>query len=160
MSPRARRLATGVALLAALLAGLLWATTCTHSQRTDGSLAGPPPRTVDAAPGERSRSASSRPSALADDALDEVALMARLRTLVDPRPAEALRLARLGAHRFPAGRFADERSLLVMRALVHLNQIAAARDEAVLFFRRFPRSALAAQVSQLTGAHPRPRPGP
>jgi len=86
--------------------------------------------------------------------------MAQLRSAVDAQPAQALELARRAQARFPRGARADERSLLKMRALVHLGQIAAARDEAVLFFRLFPQSPLGADVQRLTGAHPRPRPGP
>jgi len=86
--------------------------------------------------------------------------MERLRRVVDRQPRRALALAREAERRFPRSRVGDERALLKMRALVHLGQIAPARDEAVLFFKRFPGSPLAARVQRLTGAHPRPRPGP
>jgi hypothetical protein len=86
--------------------------------------------------------------------------MARLRAEVDRHPALALQLVRLGEARYPDGRLADERSWLKMRALVHRGDIAAARDEAALFFRRYPHSPFVERVNRLTGMHPRPRPGP
>jgi len=90
----------------------------------------------------------------------EEQLMVRLRQQTDPHPGAALALARLGEARFPSSRFADERAWLKMRALVHLGQIAPARDEAQLFFERFPHSPYGERVYRLTGVHPRPRPGP
>lgn len=90
----------------------------------------------------------------------EAELMARLRRIVDARPGEALDLLRRSESRFPSSPLADERAWIGMRALVHLGQIAAARDRATRFFRRFPASPFGERVYRLTGVHPRPRPGP
>jgi hypothetical protein len=133
-------------LLALLLIGLGGSSACVSSRGPEAGASSP--------------AEGATPDPSGPPAEDEAALMTRLRSLVDPRPAEALELVRLGGRRYPAGSFADERSLLAMRALVHLDRIAAARDEAVLFFQRFPESRLAGAVSRLTGVHPRPRPGP
>lgn len=101
----------------------------------------PPPRTAPPAP----------PS------LSEPELTARVRALVDDDPAAALRLADACDRRFPAAG-ADERSLLRMRALVHLGRIGDARSEAEQFFERFPGSPHRPDAYRLTGVHPRPAP--
>ncbi|HEY3449422.1 MAG TPA: hypothetical protein VGK67_23915 [Myxococcales bacterium] len=82
-------------------------------------------------------------------------LTVRLRAVVDASPEEALALAAEAERAFPSSRFADERSFLVMRALVHLNRIGEARNAAAEFHRRFPESAWAEQVGRLTGYQPR-----
>lgn len=89
----------------------------------------------------------------------ESALTERLRATADVDPVAAFRLAEEGERRFPAGRLADERSFLKMRALVHLGLVGAARDEADLFFERYPDSPFGESASRLTGVHPRPPPG-
>lgn len=85
----------------------------------------------------------------------EEQLTARVRALVDERPEEALALVAEADKVFPAGRLADERSFLTMRALVHLDRIGAAREAAADFHRRFPNSPWAEQVVRLTGYRPR-----
>jgi hypothetical protein len=90
--------------------------------------------------------------------LDEQGLLSRLRETADSQPAAALEWVRESERRFPSGRHADERSYLKMRALVHLTDIAAARDEATALFERAPDSPFAEQAYRLTGVHPRPRP--
>jgi hypothetical protein len=153
-----------LAIAACLVAAAaIW---CTTGGGRPAPSAAPPPPSPD-----RDLSATTSPTpetpdlALAPPTGDaagetEDQLMARLRRTVDPRPRLALELARQAERRFPDSAHGDERSLLKMRALVHLGQIAAARDEAMSFHQRFPRSPLAAEVQRLTGAHPRPRPGP
>lgn len=81
--------------------------------------------------------------------------MERLRAIVDSDPVAALALAREDERRAPEGRFADERSFLAMKALVHLGKIAAARDEATGFFEKHPESAWGERVERLTGVHPK-----
>jgi len=93
-------------------------------------------------------------------ALTEDSRMAALREAVDARPAEALESARALERDLPEGRFADERSLLTMQALVHLNRIGEARGEAKRFYERFPKSAWTERVFRLTGYQARPKPGP
>jgi hypothetical protein len=82
--------------------------------------------------------------------------MERLRALVDVDPIAALALARAEALRSPDAPVADERSFRAMQALVHLGQIAGARDEAASFFRQHPQSPWGERVERLTGVHPRP----
>lgn len=102
--------------------------------------------------------AAAPPSALAASEPTEAELLAGLRARVDSQPAAALELARDAERRFPEGPTADERVLLKLQALVHLNQIAEARVEASAFLDRHPDSPWAARVVRLTGMHPRPRP--
>jgi hypothetical protein len=113
----------------------------------------PPPPAPPALPTAPAPHAEPAPPA-ATAAPTEEQEMARLRALVDADPAGALALAREAEALFPAGRFADERSLLSMRALVHLEKIALARDQATLFFEKHEGSAWAEQVERLTGVHP------
>jgi hypothetical protein len=97
---------------------------------------------------------ASRPAASEED------LMERLRADVDERPDVAIALAEQGEELFPSGRYADERSWLHMRALVHLGDIGKARTVAEAFFERHPESPLGRSVFRLTGMRPRPRLGP
>ena len=83
--------------------------------------------------------------------------MERLRSLADDDPWAALELSREIEREFPSGQMVDERSLLTMRALVHLGRIAAARDEATAFFEQHPESPWAERVERLTGVHPHGR---
>jgi hypothetical protein len=154
----------GLAVVTAgLLASLLWIATCAHdrpelarvSLRQDG------PRSPAATARSSGDGAGRSPATTAEPApASEEHLMARLRLAVDARPEAALALVQLGETRYATGRFAEERAWLKMRALVHRNEIAAARDEATLFFERHPRSPFGERVYRLTGVHPRPRPGP
>lgn len=126
----------------------------------------PAPAVADASSIRSIDSTSSTPSApstppaaatapTATSTATEEQLTASLRALVDERPEEALAVAAEAAKAFPAGRLADERSFLAMRALVHLDRIGAAREAAADFHRRFPDSRWAEQVVRLTGYQPR-----
>ena len=86
--------------------------------------------------------------------------MERIRADVDERPEVAVSLAQEGEAQFPAGRYADERSYLRMRALVHLGEIVVAREAAAKFFERHPDSSLGRSVFRLTGMRPPPVMGP
>jgi hypothetical protein len=97
---------------------------------------------------------ASRAAAAEEDLMD------RLRADVDARPDVAIALAEQGEELFPSGRYADERSWLHMRALVHLGDIGKARTVAEAFFERHPESPLGRSVFRLTGMRPRPRLGP
>jgi hypothetical protein len=81
--------------------------------------------------------------------------MERLRALVDEQPRIALALADAADADFPAGRHADERAYLRMRALVHLGDIGQARTVAGEFFERHPESPYGRFVYRLTGMRPR-----
>jgi len=96
----------------------------------------------------------------ADEAGSDDDLLKRLHETVDDDPRAAIGLAREAERLFADSPHADERSFLLMRALVHLGDIHAAREEAYRFYERFPSSPFAERVFRLTGLHPRPRPGP
>jgi hypothetical protein len=88
----------------------------------------------------------------------EDAQIASVRAEVDVHPAIAVQLAEEGDRRFPDGRHAPERAYLKMRALVHLDDIVAARDAATAFFERHPNDPFGEYVWRLTGVRPRPSP--
>ena len=89
---------------------------------------------------------------------DEDATMVRLRAMVDASPSAALSAIADADARYPASKQRDERRVLAMRALVHLEKIGAARTEAEAFYRAFPESAFRLDVERLTGVHPPPPP--
>lgn len=161
--PARRPWLVGLVIGLAACAGVaLWCTRpgprVTPAPAPTGTPADSAATSMDSSLGPDARGAAdAAPAARAED---EDRLMTRLRQVVDRQPRRALALVREAERRFPRSRLGDERALLRMRALVHLGQIAPARDEAVLFFKRFPGSPLAPRVQQLTGTHPRPRPGP
>jgi len=158
MAPR--RVVIPASLCAALLALLITAvcvSRCAHAPSRPAAApdAGPP---ADGAKDASTTADAVRPDLAPAGA--EAALMTRARLIVDTRPGEALALLRRAGSRYPRSRVADERVWLEMKALVHLGRIAAARDHATDFFRRFPGSRYGPRVHRLTGVHPRPRPGP
>jgi len=153
-------MAFGGALVAAALGALLWLATCAHEERkpdppAEGSGPTGTPRGSSAATPASSPAASSAPLPSG-----EPALMAELRAVVDSDPSRALALAAAAEQAAPASPLADERAWLKMRALVHLGRIGEARGEARRFFAEHPQSPYGERVARLTGAHPRPRPGP
>ena len=90
-------------------------------------------------------------------ALDEAALMTRLRDEVKPAPAAALALAEEGDRRFGQSPDAEERGALAIRALVNLQRIGAARSRAYEFLERYPSGPFSANVAAMTGVHVTPR---
>ncbi|HET8538656.1 MAG TPA: tetratricopeptide repeat protein [Anaeromyxobacter sp.] len=100
------------------------------------------------------------PTATLRPAASEDELMDRLRADVDANPAAAVALAEEGERRWDAGRYGDERAFLRMRALVHLGDIANARDAARRFYERYPGSPHGRLVFRLTGMRPMPPIGP
>jgi len=139
--------------LAAMALALFWALSPAPSPEREEIAAAPEPEAKPMpSPPPQARAV---PSAARATPPHEVDPMERLRALVDSDPAAALALAREDEQRSPQGRFADERSVLAMRALVHLGKIAAARDEATAFFQKYPQSPWAERVERLTGVHPR-----
>jgi hypothetical protein len=119
-----------------------------RSRRALGVAAPAPPGEPAASLGPAARPSTPPPE---DEAIR------RIRAAVDAAPAVAVALAREDESAHPESPFAEERSLLEMRALVHLGEIAAARIEATAFFERHPDSPLGASVFRLTGVHPVPR---
>lgn len=78
-----------------------------------------------------------------------------LRRLVERDPERALALLDELDRADAAGEQAPDRALLRMRALVHLDQVPAARAAARRFYERFGEHPLAAEVEAYTGVHPR-----
>jgi hypothetical protein len=90
-------------------------------------------------------------------ALDEPALMAKLRAEVKPAPASALTLAEEGERRFGNSAAAEERGALAIQALINLQRIGAARSRAYGFLERYPAGPFSANVAAMTGVHVTPR---
>ena len=110
-------------------------------------LPGPPPPSPPTPP------AAPQPS---QGQISEEALLAQMRAALPPNPAEALRLAREGERRFGDSPRAAERRRIAIEALVRVNDIAEARNQAEIFVRKYPGTDHARYVENLTGVHPRP----
>jgi hypothetical protein len=84
------------------------------------------------------------------DGLEELRLLSRARQS-DARGDYAQVLAIVAEHerRHPAGRLAEEREVLRVKALVGLGRLEEARAAAAKFRRSFPRSVLLPKVDQL-----------
>lgn len=120
----------------------------------------PPPSTPIAPPTEPSpppptAAASPSPAGAAKMA-DEGELLAEMRAALTADPAQALRLARDAERRFGETRHAAERGRVAIEALVRLNDIAEARNQAEPFIRKHRGTDQARYVESLTGVHPRP----
>jgi hypothetical protein len=76
----------------------------------------------------------------------ELAHLARLRSLGDRAPAEALRLADEGQRAFRGGMFEEEREAIAVLSLAALGREAAARARARTFLVRHPRGPFATRV--------------
>jgi hypothetical protein len=91
----------------------------------------------------------------------ELALVQRVRDALGHNdPDQALTLLDTAAERFPHGVTAEERRFLRASALVAQGSIAPARAVATEYYEEFPEGRWAARLERLTGAHPRPAPGP
>jgi hypothetical protein len=111
----------------------------------------PPSRPAAPAPAEAARTRG--PSASAGGEAD---LMAALRADLKTNPARALFLAREAEARYGETPHAAERGHIAIEALVRLDRIAEARDEAEPFIRKYAGTDHARAVENLTGVHPRP----
>jgi hypothetical protein len=83
-------------------------------------------------------------------------LLALMRAELTANPARALRLAQDAERRFGETPQAAERGRIAIEALVRLNDVARARDQAELFVRTYRGTDHARYVERLTGVHPRP----
>jgi hypothetical protein len=90
-------------------------------------------------------------------ALDEPALMGKLRQSVPTDPAVAVTLADDGEKRFPNSQFREEREALAIRALINLQRIGAARGRAYPFLERYPNGPYSHEVAAMTGVHLTPK---
>jgi len=97
-------------------------------------------------------SAGPRPSVSSrqDRGVEELQLLSRARK-ADARGdfPEVLALASEHERTFPAGRLAEEREVLRVRALVGLGRTEQARRAAARFHRQFPRSVLLHKVDEM-----------
>ncbi len=115
-----------------------------------------PPPASDTQPATRApeepTAAGPRPSASSrqDRGVEELALLSRARK-ADARGdfSEVLALASEHERTFPAGRLAEEREVLRVRALVGLGRTDQARRAAARFRRQFPRSVLLHKIDEM-----------
>ena len=115
-----------------------------------------PPPVSDTQPATRApeepTAAGPRPSASSrqDRGSEELQLLSRARK-ADARGdfSEVLALASEHERTFPAGRLAEEREVLRVRALVGLGRMDQARRAAARFHRQFPRSVLLHKVDEM-----------
>jgi hypothetical protein len=102
----------------------------------------------------RTRREASVPSSVrsnrSDGGLDELQLLSRARQ-ADARHDYGAGLALLAEHErnYPAGRLAEEREVLRLKALVGLGRADQARRAATRFRRQFPRSVLLHRVDEM-----------
>ena len=97
--------------------------------------------------------AESAPADTPAQALDEPALMDRLRRVKEENPATAVALAREGNFRFPDSPDAAERSSILVHALAAQGLSSEARGEAEDMVNRYPDSSWVREVELFTGAH-------
>ncbi|HEX7599366.1 MAG TPA: hypothetical protein VF518_14210 [Polyangia bacterium] len=90
-------------------------------------------------------------------ALDEPALMEKIRQSVETDPATAVTLADDGERRFPNSQLREEREALAIRALINLQRIGAARGRAYPFLERYPNGPYSGEVAAMTGVHLTPK---
>jgi len=93
------------------------------------------------------------PSVSAEAALDETALMLRLRHAKDVDPALSVELAREGNRRFPDSGDAPERAAILIHSLANLGRPSEARGEAEDMVNRYPESDWVHEIERFTGAH-------
>jgi hypothetical protein len=89
-----------------------------------------------------------------DASLDEPALLAELRSLVDVDPVRAHELAQRALRLFPESPDAPEIAALSVKALARQGKRSEARGEAETMVNRYPDSPWAREVERHTGAHP------
>ncbi|MGK3981603.1 hypothetical protein WME99_01100 [Sorangium sp. So ce136] len=118
------------------------------------------PRPV-APPARRDPPRSTRPAAPApaapvdsDELLRESNLIDRARAAATQNPEAAL--SAVGEHQreFPAGRLAEEREYVAIRALMRLGRVDEARARADAFLARYPSTSYADRVHRAVGAAP------
>jgi hypothetical protein len=116
-------------------------------------LPSPPssPETTPRAPPAVATGPIARP---ADASVDEAALMAQLRSLVDVDPARAYDLAKQGVRLFPDSPDTAEMAALAVKSLARQGKRSEARGEAETMINQYPDSPWAREVEQHTGAHP------
>ena len=79
--------------------------------------------------------------------------MARLRSIADKDPAQAIALAREGNRRWPNSADAPERTSILIHALAATGQSMQARGEAERMVNQAPDSPWVRDIERFTGAH-------
>lgn len=85
------------------------------------------------------------------DAAGELELLKRARRALGSAPERSLELASEHARTYGEGRFAQERELLALEALVRLQRVDEARRRAARFAARYPGSAHLPRLDVLVG---------
>jgi hypothetical protein len=109
----------------------------------DGSVQLPSPDVTEA---HRAQPVYSARGTKDDHLRREVANLARARTLLTHRPAEALALVELGQHELGPGALAEEREAIAVLALSRLGRWEEARIRSRRFLDRHPESPFAATI--------------
>jgi hypothetical protein len=100
---------------------------------------------------------AAEPLAEADPQTDpEDAVQREVEEALDRDPNQALLLLSQADAQFPAGRLADERQFLRLKAMVNLNQIPEARVAATNYLELNPRSPIGRKIYRLLGIHAPP----
>jgi hypothetical protein len=90
-------------------------------------------------------------------AMDESALMERLRQEVKSDPSSAVALADEGEKRFPNSSLREEREAMAIRAFINMQRIGSARGRAIRFLERYPSGPYTNEVAAMTGVHLTPK---
>lgn len=84
-----------------------------------------------------------------DPRLEEAELLEQARSLVGPRPAQALKLTAQHARDFPRGRLGAEADLLAAQALLGMGDVAGAKQRATTSLKRYPNGIYARQLREI-----------
>jgi hypothetical protein len=118
----------------------------------------PPPSASAAVSDTRTREATTA-APVPTPSRREIALMLRIKTLLDREPRAAHRLIRAARREFPHGVFAEERAGLNAIALFAFAPHSRARAEAERFIAQHPQSTLRPRLERLLAAEREESPG-
>ena len=90
-------------------------------------------------------------------AMDEGALMEKLRQDAKSDPSSAVALADEGEKRFPNSSLREEREAMAIRAFINLQRMGSARGRAIRFLERYPSGPYSNEVAAMTGVHLTPK---
>lgn len=85
--------------------------------------------------------------------LNEAALLAKAKALVQENPRKAMALTQMHARRFPEGTLIQEREAIAIRALFSMGRIEAARQRGMAFLAEYPTSIHRSAVQSLLQKH-------
>ena len=92
------------------------------------------------------------PTSIQPAAMDESALMEKIRLGAKSDAASTLALSEDGELRFGDSALAEERRALAIQALIDLNRIGAARSRAYQFLERYPNGPYSTHVAAMTAS--------